>query len=656
MDTVVDRQAGTLRQIFWAAVALAVTLASVKAYHLGVRPVNAAGYLYSVAAISYSDALFAAACWAAAHVLVVLAGGRPAWLRGLSLAFVGFSALCCCYAVINVLIFGIFGSFLTYPLLAIVGDVRMVRSSVSAHLTGPAILGLVGVPCGYLAAVAAIRRAAPDWQWSRVPYAAAGLLAIWIVVGHRAFVAGFDSRQDRRIAESPHWAMAASWWQAVQRSGLVRMPDHFPPDDLFDFEPPEVGRGQSASLPSTMLRRATEAFGVRATATRRPPNVILIVLESVAARWTGLHNAIYDTTPTLESESVRSYVFDSFYAHIGRSSNSLVAMLMSSFPKLDFRELTDQYPDFPGTSLADLFRTRGYLTRFVTPSDLNWAGWREFLSGHGFDHVWDYHHLACDELLSSWGVEDRCVVDAMVDFIAEAQSRPFFLMAWTTQTHNPYDVSPGVPQLNLLREPTPDDWELGRYLNILRETDRHLARVFDAVRRAGLESDTLIAVTGDHGQAFGYPHETYIQGRTIYEEDVNVPLMFWFPRAYRSAARSKTVGSHVDLAPTIAELIQFPPAPEWQGRSLFDVRYPHRAYFYVAEDQFRLGVREANWKYIYSLRDGREELYDLDRDPMEQRNLAAQQPDRCARLRQRLAAWAEANRRQYERIDRRPAM
>ena len=71
----------------------------------------------------------------------------------------------------------------------------------------------------------------------------------------------------------------------------------------------------------------------------------------------------------------------------------------------------------------------------------------------------------------------------------------------------------------------------------------------------------------------------------------------------------------------------------------------------MAEDQFRLGVREASWKYVYNLRDGREELYDLDRDPMEQRNVAGQQPDRCARLRQRLAAWAEANRRQYQRVE-----
>ena len=111
-----------------------------------------------------------------------------------------------------------------------------------------------------------------------------------------------------------------------------------------------------------------------------------------------------------------------------------------------------------------------------------------------------------------------------------------------------------------------------------------------------------------------------------------------------------TVGTpvgNVDLAPTIAEIAGVTPPPDWRGRSLLDKARPPRAYFYVAEDHFRLGVREGAWKYIYDLREGTEELYRLDLDPTEQRNLAATERARCARLRQRLAAWAEANRRQY---------
>jgi arylsulfatase A-like enzyme len=126
--------------------------------------------------------------------------------------------------------------------------------------------------------------------------------------------------------------------------------------------------------------------------------------------------------------------------------------------------------------------------------------------------------------------------------------------------------------------------------------------------------------------------------------------MFWFPRLYHSAMHSKTIGGHVDLAPTIAALAGLPAAPDWQGRSLFDANRVPRAYFYVAEDHFMLGLREENWKYTFDLREGVEELYNLTADPTEQRNLAAAEPERCARLRQRLAAWTDANRRQYDKM------
>jgi phosphoglycerol transferase MdoB-like AlkP superfamily enzyme len=643
------------RQLLWAALMLGVSLVAIKAYHLGVPPRDGlSDYLRSLSAISYVDALFAAVCWAAARLVLVIAWRRPLAARAVSGAFVVFGAFCCVYAVVNVILFGIVGGFLTYPLLAIIGDVRMVRSSVGAHLTLPTVASLIGIPCVYLASVAALTRFMRSASATGWGGASAAILAAWVAAGHYAYVTQFDSLASRRVAESPHWAIAASTWQAFADGGFVRMGGTFMPDDLADFVPPNVRQAQTASLKSRVIRRATAALDVRAIAARRPPNVVLIVLESVAARWTSLHNPLYATTPTLRAESAHSAVADNFYAHIGRSSNSLVAMLLSAYPKLDFRELTEQYPDFPGTSLATMFGSRGYRTTFVTPSDMEWAGWRGFLEGHGFEDVLDYRDLACPEMLSSWGVEDRCMVDKVVDLIAGAGTRPFFVTGWTTQTHHPYEPSPGVLPLDLLRESTPDDWDLGRYLNVVHETDRQLARIFEAVRRAGLEQDTLIVVTGDHGQAFGYPHETYTQGRTVYEEDVHVPLMVWYPRMYKATARVPVVGSHVDLAPTIAELIGVPAAPDWQGRSLFDESHPRRAYFYVAEDHFRLGVREANWKYIYSVRDGRDELYDLQADPLEQHNVAAQHPDRCDRLRQRLAAWTEANRRQYERVEARP--
>jgi lipoteichoic acid synthase len=627
------------RRLFWAAVWLAIALIAVKAFYLGVpaerTPSGGWDYLRDLTAISFVDVLFAGGVWACGRTALRLAGDRRRATQTVNLAVLAFAAFSCAYALASVVFFGVLGGFLTYSLLALVGDVRMLRSSVAAQVTPYTLIGLGCVPLVYVALVQGTMRlpTARTGPWWRRRAIALATLGVWVIVGQQFFAREWTTRRNRGVAENPQWVFVSSWWRAVAGEGAVRMADRFTAADLTDFEP--VMRHMRAQRPP---------------AGRRPVNVILIVLESVAARWTSLNRGLYDSTPNLKAESARGLVVDNFYAHIGRSSNSLGSILLSAYPKLNFRDLTQEYPRLPGTSLASVFHDRGYRTAFFTPSDLDWAEWDRFLDRRGFENLTDDHGLPCGTLLSSWGVEDRCMVDGMLQFIERERARPFFIMGWSQQTHHPYEPTPGVALLEFVRETTTDGYDLGRYLNVLHETDRHLGRLFDAIRRAGLDNDTLVVVTGDHGQAFGDPHDNYMQGRKVYEEDVNVPLLFWYPRLYQSATRSSTIGSHVDLAPTIADLAGFPAPSDWQGRSLFDPEHAPRAYFYVAEDHFALGMREGNWKYIFDLREGAEELYDLDRDPAEQHNLATAQPERCARLRQRLAAWTDANRRQYDKV------
>jgi arylsulfatase A-like enzyme len=625
------------------ALLLACTLVAVKGYYLGPPAVwdDDAQYVRALAATSSLDVVFALVLWAAGVVALTGVARRPRLTRAVLAAFLATGALVLLYAVASVVMFGIFGGFLTYPLLTLVGDVRMLRSSVALHLTPGVAAGLVLLPLGYVAAVLVSGRLVSSRaSVTRARLATAALLLAWVVAGQYAYGREWTTRQDRRIAENAHWVLASSFVRSSVSDETVSLDGGFADGDLGDFAPPEPRDARDRVRPARLVKRP-------ARPPAGPPNVILVVLEAVAARWTSLGNARYQTTPTLTAEAGHALVYDNFYAHIGRSSNSLAAMLLSTYPKLDFQDVTQAHPELAGTSLASAFRERGYRTSFVTSSDLRWAGWESFIGARGFEHVRDYRDLTCGELVSSWGVEDRCMVDDMVRQIREPRTAPFFLMAWSQQTHHPYEPSPGTPLLTLGREPVPYPYDLDRYLNVLHETDAQLARLFAAVREAGLADNTLIVITGDHGQAFGYPHDSYAQGRTVYEEDVNVPLMLWFPARFRATVRPSVIGSHVDLAPTIADVAGLTPAPDWHGRSLLDTSRPPRAYFYVAEDHFRLGVREGAWKYIFDLREGTEELYRLDLDPTEQRNLASAERARCARLRQRLAAWAEANRRQY---------
>jgi arylsulfatase A-like enzyme len=638
------------RRLAWAAVSLALLLIVIKACYLGIpRMPGLLDYARGILAISYDDVMFATACWVAFRAALGMAGDRPIPGGLVVGTFVALAMLVCLYAAASVIAFGMLGGFLTYSLMELVGSVRMVSSSVTVYLTPRVVLALAAAPFAYLVVLWAVLRFIPPARgprWHRAVMASAALV-VWTATGQRIYATDWATHYDWRISENAPWVLASSWWQALSGGRTVRLSDKFPAADLADFEP--LGLRRPAPLPQVLRRGLVAPRTLRAATSARTPNVVLIVLESVAARWTSIGGQ-YDTTPVLKAESAHGVLFDNFYAHVGRSSNSLASMLLSIYPRLDFRDFTEEYPRETRTSLASLFANRGFRTMFMTPSDMSWAGWRDFVRTRGFAEVRDDHDLPCSAPVSSWGVEDRCFVDGLVDFIDHADGRPFFVMGWTQQTHHPYEPTPGIPILELLKEPVPDAYDLNRYLNVLSETDRQLARVFGALRRAHLADNTLVIVVGDHGQAFGFPHDTYLQGRTVYEEDVHVPLLFWLPQRYRTPLHASTVGGQVDLAPTIAELAGVPAAADWQGSSLFDPRHPPRAYFYVAQDEFKLGVREERWKYILDLRAGAEELYDLTADPTEQHNVAAAQPERCARLRQRLAAWAEANQRQYERM------
>ena len=145
------------RRLFWAAVWLAIALIAVKAFYLGVpaerTPTGGWDYLRDLAAISFVDVLLAGGVWACGRAALRISGDRRGATRAVTAAVLAFSAFSCVYELASVFFFGVFGGFLTYPLLALVGDVRMLRSSVTAQVTIYNLFGLAGLPLVYLALV-----------------------------------------------------------------------------------------------------------------------------------------------------------------------------------------------------------------------------------------------------------------------------------------------------------------------------------------------------------------------------------------------------------------------------------------------------------------------------------------------------------------------
>ncbi|MBI2834930.1 MAG: sulfatase [Acidobacteria bacterium] len=633
---------------FWPALWLAVALVLMKASYLlnaprmSLRPFGA--YLSALAAISYQDVVLALTVGLLHWIVLRTAGSRQQVARVVHGTFVGCYVFAATYGIVNLVIFRFFQKPLSYPLLYLAGDARNVRSSVMAFVTPPLALAIAGTACLYLVfASTSARLARAHARPARgIQVSLLVLGMIWTVAG-RSTLRGerWRDREDKRVAENAHWTFLASCLNEIAGTPAVVLSQSFPPEDLRDFS----SVGDRARDRRTSVRRAayrTEPF--------RPKNVILLVLESVPAGALSLYGNRYNPTPNLLRESAQALVFDAFYTHVARTSNAMAAILLSVYPGLSWRDLTEDQPALPGTTLAEMVARRGFRTALITSTDLTWARQDVFLANRGYQTIWHYTDLQCTPPFSSWGVEDRCTVDGVERWLEANRGQPFFITAWTDQTHHPYEPTPGLPLIDFFGgKLPPDDYDLGRYLNVLHETDRHLGRLFDYLRKRNLADDTLVVIVGDHGQAFGDPHpQSYGHGTTLFQENVQVPLMIWNPRLFPAPKRSRTPGGHVDLNQTIADLIGVEPAPSWHGFSLFASDRPARAYFYVAADEFLLGVREENWKYILDVARGREQLFDLASDPTEQRNVAAAHPNLCHRLRQRLAAWVAAD-RQFSR-------
>ena len=583
-------------------------------------------WLRDWAVSAYQDVLFAAGFGIAAALALRLSSRWPLLRTWVYRAAVALGAFCAFYAVVAVKAFDVLRSPLTYPLLYLAGGARDMRSSVRGEGSLAAYAAMVLAPVFYLVALRLTQGRARVTRRTRLAVTATLLVAVGLYAAGAERVAQghWADRGDALIVRNPHWAMLASLIDLARGSAAPVIASDYPVEDLADFRP------------ATAAEASNVAIGPR------PRNVIIVILESTAARYTSLYGGQYRTTPMLERESAHATVFDAHYTPVGLTANVLVALHLSIYPDMTWREYTLEHPDYPGTTLAQMFGARGYRTLFIHTGHLDYTNQIGFLAHRGYDEILDWGKLDAGPEVSSWGGDDRVLVEKLLAWVDRERTRPFFAFAWTIDSHHPYEPVPGQPLVDFfagLPSLPPDDYDLGRYLNTIYETDRQLGRLFDGLRARGLADDTLVVVAGDHGQGFGWPHATWGHGFRVYDENVRVPLMIWNPRLFPTGRRSTAVTSHVDLTPTIAALMGLPPAPSWQGRSVFAIDRPPRAYFYAANDLYLLGVRDGTWKYIYDATRASEELYDLASDPDEQQSLAAANSGRCRVLRQRLAAW-----------------
>lgn len=171
------------------------------------------------------------------------------------------------------------------------------------------------------------------------------------------------------------------------------------------------------------------------------------------------------------------------------------------------------------------------------------------------------------------------------------------------------------------------------YNRCIRGTDDNVGRVIAALRETGLLDNTLVVFTSDNGY-YQSEHGGLFDKRSAYEESIRVPMLIRWPARIRPGTQLEPMVLNIDLAPTFLDAAGVPIPASMHGRSmlpLFDGRQEgwRKSFFY---EYFReknypntptiQAVRTERYKYITYLNpEDRPELFDLQKDPHETRNL-----------------------------------
>jgi arylsulfatase A-like enzyme len=234
---------------------------------------------------------------------------------------------------------------------------------------------------------------------------------------------------------------------------------------------------------------------------------------------------------------------------------------------------------------------------------------------------------------------------ARLEELAKAKSR-FAMLVHLFEPHSTYVTHPGYP----ITERGDAGLEQ-KYDYEIAVVDQRVGELLDALDASGLAKTTTVVLVSDHGEAFGVHrvggNRMFFHGQTLYREIIHVPLIFRVPGV--PGRMASDVVELIDLAPTIADLFALQAPPIWQGRSLAPALEgkpldPRPAFSELVpvpgQDYESRSMISADGKrhVLFDMRDW--EIYDLEADPAETKNLVDSDPD-AEQLKEQLTRWLE---------------
>ncbi len=400
------------------------------------------------------------------------------------------------------------------------------------------------------------------------------------------------------------------------------------------------------------------------------PNVVLVSIDTLRADHLGCYGYPRPTSPNLDRFATQGVRFAHALAPspwtVPSHASLLTGLLPARHGMLDFdRTLSERIP-----TLAERLQAAGYETAaffnihyFRPPSGLH----------RGFGHLVQFRN---------WDTRRRqlrsapAAIEQLGAWLDERGDRPFFAFFHTFDVHSDYRPGQAYREawlqpyqgsfdgrsvtLNRVRQGflEPSDADIAHAVDLydagLRQLDDDLGALFELLDRAGVFDDTYVVITSDHGEEF-FEHGSVLHGRTLYQEVLSVPLLVRGP-GVPAGRVVETPVQLVDLVPTLLDLLGrevpadldgIPLAPLWSDpgavaappRSSFAEAAPWK--LWVGSDTHLVSVSDGRLKLIHDLASGRSQLFDLESDPAETNDLAADRPERVAELKSEIVAYLE---------------
>ncbi len=399
------------------------------------------------------------------------------------------------------------------------------------------------------------------------------------------------------------------------------------------------------------------------------PNVVLFLTDQQRWDTTGLHGNPMGLTPNFDRLAhAHTHVAHSF------TCQPVCGPARSCMQTGQYATSTGCYRNgipLPAHSrtLAHYFAEAGYQTGYIgkwhlhdssvhgpVPADrrFGYDYWLasnvlEFTS-HEYDTVL-YDSQGNEVKLPGYRVD--ALADAAIRYIDAKKEDPFFLFLSFIEPHHQNDVD-DYPPPEGYRERFTGGWmppdlaalggsahrHLGGYYGQVKRLDEALGRVWDALVSLGLEEDTVLLQTSDHGCHFRTRNSEY--KRSCHESSIRVPTML-AGHGFRSGGMVHELISLIDLPPTLLDAAGLQVPEQMAGRSILPLLrgdrdgWPEEVLVQVSESQTGRAVRTRRWKYGVDAPgvDGRWEmaspryveqfLYDLQSDPYELENLVGKE-------------------------------